>query len=99
MFFFTFLVTTAIQLSCFLVAYTCQFDTITDFAGSMNFVLLAILTLCFGGQYHPRQILSSALMVASRVELALFLFYRVLKRGRDARFDEVRVKFLAFLVF
>ena len=46
MYFLCFLVTAGIQLSCFAVAYGCQFDTITDFAGSMNFVLLAILCTC-----------------------------------------------------
>jgi hypothetical protein len=35
-------VTVALQLSCFAVAYTCEFDLITDFAGSTNFVLLAV---------------------------------------------------------
>jgi hypothetical protein len=37
-----FVVTCALQLSCFAVAYTCEFDLITDFAGSTNFVLLAV---------------------------------------------------------
>ena len=37
-----FVVTCALQLSCFAVAYTCAFDLITDFAGSTNFVLLAV---------------------------------------------------------
>ena len=37
-----FVVTCALQLSCFAVAYTCEFDLITDFAGSTNFVLLGV---------------------------------------------------------
>ena len=43
---FTAVLTVAIQLACFFVAYACHFDLITDFAGSMNKVLLAVLTLC-----------------------------------------------------
>ena len=31
------------------IAFSCKFDTITDFSGSTNFVLLALLTLSFGG--------------------------------------------------
>lgn len=31
------------------VAYLCEFDLITDFAGSMNFVLIAVLSLYLGG--------------------------------------------------
>ena len=38
-------------------------------------------------------------MCASRLELAAFLFYRVLKRGKDSRFDAVRERCLVFLVF
>ena len=40
------IVTVAMQTSFFLVACTCKFDKVTDFAGGTNFVLLAILTFC-----------------------------------------------------
>jgi steroid 5-alpha reductase family enzyme len=80
-------------------AQSFQFDKITDFAGSANFVILAVLTLCCGGQYHPRQIAVTAMLCVSRIELAIFLLWRVIKRGRDARFDEVRTKFFPFLIF
>ena len=39
-------VTVAMQLLFFFIAYTVRFDKVTDLAGSANFVLLAILTLC-----------------------------------------------------
>ena len=35
----------------------------------------------------------------ARTYLASYLFYRVLKRGHDARFDEMRSNFWAFLGF
>ena len=78
------------QLLFFSVAATLKFDKVTDFAGSMNFVVLAILSLCLGGYYNKRQIIATVIVIASRVELGLFLLYRVLKRGKDARFDEMR---------
>jgi len=34
----------AMQFSFFLVACSCKFDKVTDFAGGTNFVVLAILT-------------------------------------------------------
>jgi steroid 5-alpha reductase family enzyme len=92
-------VTIAMQLSCFFIAYSCKFDTITDFSGSTNFVLLAFLTLALGGHWHDRQIITTMLLTISRLELALFLLYRVIKRKKDARFDKVRENFLPFLVF
>jgi len=94
-----FLGTTVLQLSCFAIAYSCKFDLITDFAGSTNFVILAIVSLCVSGHYHPRQIVLTSMICVSRMELALFLFYRVIKRKGDARFDERREKFWVFLGF
>lgn len=71
---------------------------ITDLAGSSNFVVLAIVSLVLGANADPlgyttRRIVATAIVVASRLELALFLFVRVLSRGKDARFDEMREKF------
>jgi len=93
------------QLCCFIVAYLCKFDTITDLAGSANFIFLVVFTLFLGAQrgaeaeYGTRALVLTALVVVSRLELALFLLYRVCVRGSDARFDEVRGKFFNFLLF
>ena len=38
------IVTVGIQASFFIVAATCKFDKVTDFAGGSNFVVLALLT-------------------------------------------------------
>jgi steroid 5-alpha reductase family enzyme len=72
---------------------------ITDLSGSSNFVLLALLSLFVGGsddpmRYTSRRIVMSTIVCASRVALALFLFYRVIRRGKDARFDGIRENFL-----
>lgn len=40
-----------------------------------------------------------SLVCISRAELALFLLYRVLRRGKDDRFDAVRENFFPFLAF
>ena len=92
------LVTIALQASCFLVAYTCQFDLLTDLAGSINFVLLAALTLGLGGA-PPRGIAISVLVIISRLELGGFLLVRVCKRGGDARFETIRGSCVAFAGF
>ena len=75
---------------------------LTDFIGSASFILIALLTLCATGTYFPRQIAITTLLLIARFELAGYLLYRVLKRGRDSRFDEIRIsfgKFLGFWVF
>merc|ERR1711904_739579 len=88
------IVTVCFQLACFAVAFTCNFDTITDLAGSTHFVLLVLLTLCLGDTFSSRQVVMTGLVCLSRLELAGFLLYRVCQRGKDARFDRIRSSFL-----
>ena len=96
----TFIVTCALQLSCFVIAYALAFDKITDLAGSLNFILLALLSLLLPAQPpSPRAIAITALVCVARAELAAYLLYRVLRRGKDARFDAIRESFVPFLVF
>ena len=80
------ILTILMQLFFFFIAYAFQFDKVTDLAGSMNFILIDILTLCAAGFYYPRQIMVTVLVGISKLYLASYLFYRVLKRGKDSRY-------------
>jgi steroid 5-alpha reductase family enzyme len=93
------LVTVGMQLSFFFVAYTCQFDKVTDLAGSANFVLLALLTFFLSQTQYTRQIVITSFVCIWGARLGSYLLYRVLKRGKDDRFDEMREKFWSFLGF
>ena len=62
-------------------------------------MLLGLLTLFLSASYYPRQIIMTSLLVVARVELAAYLFSRVLRRGHDSRFDEMRSHFISFLGF
>lgn len=95
----TLLVSIGMQGLFFSIAYTCSFDKVTDIAGSMNFVLIAWLTFWIGGHYHTRQIVVLCLVTVWGVRLGSFLLYRVLMRGKDDRFDEMRSKFWSFAGF
>ncbi|KAG9128546.1 hypothetical protein FRC07_003435 [Ceratobasidium sp. 392] len=95
----TLLVTTGYQLLGFAIAWTLQFDKITDFTGGSNFFLLAILTLCLNGTYHARNIVASVFVMIWATRLAGFLLFRVLKTGSDTRFDDIRSHFFKFLGF
>lgn len=95
----TLLVTIAYQLSGFAIAWTFQFDKITDFTGGSNFFILALLTLLLGQSSHPRNIVATVFVLIWAVRIAGFLLYRVLKTGSDTRFDDIRSKFLSFLGF
>ncbi|KAH9939930.1 hypothetical protein B0H21DRAFT_872274 [Amylocystis lapponica] len=95
----TLLVTVAYQLLGFAIAWTFQFDKITDFTGGSNFFVLALLTLLLGNAYHARSVVASVLVMVWATRLAGFLLMRVLRTGRDARFDDIRAHFLKFLGF
>lgn len=72
---------------------------VTDFAGGTNFTLLAVLTLVLTDTYYTRQLLVTGMVALSRTELALYLLVRVLQRGKDSRFDEMRQKFFVRTVW
>ncbi|KAJ1306618.1 hypothetical protein OPQ81_007615 [Rhizoctonia solani] len=95
----TALVTTGYQLLGFAIAWTFQFDKITDFTGGSNFFLLALLSLCMNGIYHARNIVATVFVLTWATRLAGFLLFRVLKTGSDTRFDDIRSHFFKFLAF
>ena len=70
-----------------------------DFAGGTNFVVLAIITLAFSGHHHARQIVASIFIMLWGARLSGFLLFRIIKTGKDDRFDDKRDKFWSFLGF
>jgi len=96
----TFLVTVAYQLFFFAIAFSFKFDKLTDFAGGTNFVLLAVLTLSFSeDRDQARNVVVSLFIMAWAARLSGFLLFRILKTGKDDRFDDKRDKFWSFLGF
>jgi steroid 5-alpha reductase family enzyme len=96
------LITIAYQLIAFSIAFTLKFDKLTDFAGGTNFILLAVLTLAFSSDNHDvnaRQIVASLFIMLWAARLSGFLLFRILKTGKDDRFDDKRDKFFPFLGF
>lgn len=73
----------------------------TDFAGGTNFVILAIITLAMGSaeNIHARNVVASLFVMLWGVRLSGFLLFRILKTGKDDRFDDKRDHFFKFLGF
>lgn len=86
----TAIVTVFYQFLFFVITALLKFDKITDFAGSTNFVLLAVLTLILKGTWHFRQVVLTLLVAVWGLRLGLFLLMRILQWGEDRRFDEMR---------
>ncbi|XP_062117998.1 uncharacterized protein LOC133831643 isoform X2 [Humulus lupulus] len=95
----TAIVTVGYQLLFFIVTALLKIDKVTDFAGSTNFVILAILTLVVRGSWHFRQVVLSSLVVVWGLRLGLFLLLRILQWGEDRRFDEMRQNLGKLAVF
>ncbi|KAB8596083.1 hypothetical protein FH972_025792 [Carpinus fangiana] len=100
----TLLITVAYQLLFFAIAFSLKFDKLTDFAGGTNFALLAIITLSFSSADpstvpSARQIVVSLFLIIWALRLSGFLLFRILKTGKDDRFDDKRDKFFPFLGF
>ena len=93
------LITVCMQLSFFAIAFGLQIDKVTDFAGTANFLLLAIATLWFGGDFSFPKIIASSMVILWSLRLGAYLSYRILMWGEDNRFDEMRSKFWSFLGF
>lgn len=86
----TAIITVVFQFSFFLITYALRFDKVTDFAGTTNFLLLAIVTLTVGGAYQTRQIVISTCVFIWGTRLCAFLLYRIILWGEDRRFDDKR---------
>lgn len=91
--------TVAMQCSFFALAFRFQVDKLTDFAGTLNFAAVALLSLLIEGEPSTRAIVASCLLFAWALRLGGHLVVRVLRRGRDERFDEMRSNCLAFFGF
>jgi steroid 5-alpha reductase family enzyme len=72
----TAIVTVGYQLVFFIITALLRFDKVTDFAGSTNFIILAILTLALKGAWHFRQVVLTVLVVIWGLRLGLFLLMR-----------------------
>lgn len=95
----TAIVTVGYQFFFFVITALLKFDKVTDFAGSTNFIILAVLTLVLKGSWNFRQVILSLLVIIWGLRLGAFLLMRILKWGEDKRFDNMRTNLGKLAVF
>lgn len=64
-----------------------------------NLLYIHLYRLSFSATHHARQIINSIFILLWGFRLSAFLLFRILKTGKDDRFDQMRDKFLPFLGF
>ena len=88
-----------IQWLAFIPAYLLQTEKFLDLTGSVTYILVTIVAVLLSQVVDGRSILLLALVVIWAARLGTFLFRRIQKAGKDARFDEIKPSFIRFLNF
>lgn len=87
----------AIQWVGFIVAYLLHTEIFYDLIGSITYISVTIMAVVLSPVVDGRSILLLILVVIWAGRLGTFLFRRILRVGKDARFDEIKVSFIRFL--
>ncbi len=95
----TFAFSMAVQAVFFAFAAGLKTDKVTDLSYGLTFVLLALGLVLFTGRTDGPSIAAATMVAAWGVRLAGYLFFRILRMGRDARFDGIRERFVSFAKF
>jgi steroid 5-alpha reductase family enzyme len=86
-----------IQWLAFVAAYLLQTEKFYDLTGSITYISVTILAVLLSPVADGRSILLLVLVVIWAGRLGTFLFRRIRKAGKDARFDEIKPSFIRFL--
>ena len=86
-----------IQWLAFIPAYLLQTERFFDLTGSLTYISVTIIAVLLGPVIDGRAILLLALVAIWAARLGTFLFRRIHRAGKDARFDEIKPSFIRFL--
>lgn len=89
-----------IQWLVFIPAYIFQTEKFFDITGSITYITVTGVALCYSRYTIPldaRSVLVAALVIVWAIRLGTFLFSRIQKAGKDDRFDEIKPNFMRFL--
>ena len=87
-----------IQWIVFIFAYLKKSERFYDLTGSLTYLTITTASVLLIPEIDDRAVLLLVLVVIWATRLGTFLFGRVLKDGKDDRFDEIKVNFWRFLL-
>ena len=85
-----------IQWLAFIPAYLLQNEGFFDLTGGVTYICVTTLAVLLGPAADGRSILLLALVVIWAARLGAYLFRRIRRAGKDARFDEIKPSFIRF---
>ena len=88
-----------IQWLAFIPAYLLQTEKFLDLTGSITYISVVVIAVPVSPVVDGRSILLLVLVMIWAARLGTFLFRRIQKAGKDARFDEIKPSFFRFLNF
>jgi len=86
-----------IQWLGFIAAYLLQTEKFYDLTGSFTYISVTILAVVLSPVVDGRSILLLILVIVWAGRLGTFLFRRIQRAGKDARFDDIKPSFIRFL--
>ncbi len=86
-----------IQWLAFIPAYLLQTEFFFDLTGSITYISVTAISVLLSTVVDGRSILLLVLVMIWAARLGTFLFRRIHKAGKDARFDEIKPSFIRFL--
>jgi len=87
-----------IQWLVFIPSYLLRNESFYDLTGSITYITVTVGALLLSPEVDGRSLLLLALVVIWAARLGTFLFRRIRKAGKDARFDELKTSFSRFLL-
>lgn len=87
-----------VQWIVFIFAFLQKSEKFFDLTGSLTYIILATAAVLLIPKIDRRAVLLLVLVVIWATRLGTFLFGRVLKQGKDDRFDDIKVSFTSFLM-
>ena len=86
-----------IQWLAFVPAYLLQTEKFYDLTGSLTYITVIVISLVLSPDPDSRSLLLTGLVLLWAGRLGTFLFRRILRSGKDERFDEIKPSWIRFL--
>ena len=86
-----------IQWLVFIPSFAAQTEKFYDFTGALTYIAITIFLVLASPGVDARGLILAAMVVFWAIRLGSFLFLRVMKHGKDDRFDEIKPDFPRFL--